>query len=102
MNLKGAPVPELTLKEFIDAGFLQEVNRQFFHPLGLALSVVIHDDGSMEFGPVWDYRDDPEGLVFSEHVLDANKAARVAALRASKLAHRQALFNSPTPVQPVR
>lgn len=39
-------MPELKwmdIKEFQDLGFLQEVNRLFFHPLGLALAIQIDD-----------------------------------------------------------
>jgi len=35
----------MDIKEFKERGYLQEVNRKFLHPLGLALEVVI-DDGS--------------------------------------------------------
>ena len=47
---------QLTALELRDAGYLQEVNRQFFHPLGLAMFVNV-DTGEMG---VYDERDDPE------------------------------------------
>jgi hypothetical protein len=57
----------MTPKEFRELGYLQELNRQFLHPLGLALEMVIDTDtGAEAFGQVWDYRDDPEGIVFAE------------------------------------
>lgn len=65
--------------EFQSEGYLQEVNRQFLHPLGLALEVVKHDDGTTAIGGVWDYRDDPEGIAFGGMDL-ADKARHVAAL----------------------
>jgi hypothetical protein len=34
---------KIDIKEFRAKGFLQEVNRKFFHPLGLALEVKIDD-----------------------------------------------------------
>ena len=43
---------------------MQEVNRQFFHPLGLALAIWISDDGSETLGRVWDYRKDEEGIYY--------------------------------------
>ena len=46
------------------------MNRQFLHPLGLALEVIIDDEGEVFFGGVWDYRDDPEGLIYSEDAMD--------------------------------
>jgi hypothetical protein len=43
----------ISIKEFGEAGYLQEVNRKFFHPLGLALEIVVDDDGSERLGGVW-------------------------------------------------
>jgi hypothetical protein len=60
----GTQVPEMNLKEFLDDGYLQEVNRRFFHPLGLALSVKTHEDGTVTLHNIWDGRDDPEGFTF--------------------------------------
>lgn len=54
----------MDIKEFRDQGYLQEANRQFFHPLGLALEVHVDNDGDETLGRIWDYRDDPEGMVF--------------------------------------
>lgn len=55
----------MNIREFRERGYLQELNRRFLHPLGLALEVLIHDDGTMSLGGVWDYRDDPEGIRFA-------------------------------------
>lgn len=54
----------MNVEEFVDGGFLQEVNRQFFHPLGLALSVGL-ERGKYVFKGIWDSREDPEGMVFA-------------------------------------
>jgi hypothetical protein len=63
-------------KEFRKLGFLQEVNRCFLHPLGLALSIAIDDEtGKETMGPIWDYRDDPEGITFCEEAM-ASPAAK--------------------------
>ena len=51
----------ITMREFRDDGYLQEVNRQFLHPLGLALEV---DPDTDIITGVWDYRDHPEGVVY--------------------------------------
>lgn len=55
----------MDLAEFRELGLLQEVNRQFFHPRGLALELVKHEDGRIEIGGIQDVRDDPEGMVFT-------------------------------------
>lgn len=67
----------IDIKEFREHGYLQEVNRQFLHPLGLALEVHVASDGSETLGGVWDYRDDPEGIRF-EGVGLGERAATVA------------------------
>lgn len=53
---------KMSIKQFREEGFLQEVNRQFLHPLGLALEVEIQEDGQEVIKNVWDCREDPEGI----------------------------------------
>ena len=52
----------LSASELVERGYLQEANRRFFHPLGLALAVLPDEGDALA---VLDSRDDPEGLVFS-------------------------------------
>lgn len=68
-------IPRIDIAEFRRLGYLQEVNRRFLHPLGLALEVIHADDGSERLGGVWDYRDDPEGIVFTD--VDHKQAAYI-------------------------
>lgn len=57
----------IDIKEFRERGYLQEANRLFFHPLGLALEIIIDEEtGEEKLGGVWDSRDDPEGILFTE------------------------------------
>jgi hypothetical protein len=57
----------MDVKEFLESGFLFEINRTVLHPLGLALEINIDEDtGAASFGRIWDSRDDPEGFVFSD------------------------------------
>lgn len=51
---------------FLEKGLLWKINRDFLHPLGLALEVKISETGEVEFGDVWDYRDDPDGILFNK------------------------------------
>lgn len=65
------PNPRMTLREFIDGGYLQEVNRQFFHPLGKCLVVRDGEQASetTEFTPdlFWiESTEDPEGFEFGK------------------------------------
>lgn len=79
MNLEGQTTPKrMDIKEFREFGYLQELNRQFLHPLGLALEVVVDDEtGEFRLGGIFDYRDDPEGMIFGEGHIDPKKTARV-------------------------
>ena len=53
---------EMTAQQMIDSGILQEVNRRFFHPLGLAMYV--SEEGMGVF-----IDDDPEGCQFGGELL---------------------------------
>lgn len=57
-------IKRIDVKEFREIGLLVEANRTFFHPLGLALEVIIDEDGMEKLGGIWDYRDDPEGILY--------------------------------------
>jgi len=82
-------IKRINIKEFREKGFLQEANRLFFHPLGLALEVEINDDGTEKLGGIWDYRDDPEGITFGAGMIDQQKVNYILSLRESK---REARF----------
>ncbi len=60
----------MPVAEFRRQGYLQELNRTYLHPYGLALSVKIGDDGEESFGEIWDYRGDLAGLSYAEEMLD--------------------------------
>lgn len=83
-------IKRIPIKEFRALGFLQEANRQFFHPHGLALEVVVDTDtGDERLGGVWDYRDEPGGVLYGNlDDLDAIRAERLRHLDA-----RDALFH---------
>lgn len=74
-------VERIDIAEFREFGYLQELNRRFLHPLGLALEVEIADDGTERLGGVWDYRDDAEGIRYDGDYagLLTEKATRVNA-----------------------
>jgi hypothetical protein len=86
------PINYMDIKEFRELGFLQEVNRLFFHPLGLALEVVVEEDGDEHLGGIWDYRDDPEGIIFLGGAIDESKAVRVIEERARHAPARMKMF----------
>ncbi|WP_063562908.1 hypothetical protein [Paenibacillus sp. O199] len=78
----------IDIKDFREKGYLFEANRQFFHPLGLALEIRIDDEGNEVLGGVWDYRSDPEGILYDEKTVTSkksfDKALRVNVERAEK------------------
>jgi hypothetical protein len=53
----------MTVKQFVEEGYLQEVNRLFFHPLGIALSISVSEAGRYRLGKI-KTTDDPEGFIF--------------------------------------
>lgn len=63
----------LDIKEFRESGLLAELNRIFFHPLGLALEISVEDDGTEKLSGIWDYRDDPEGMLYSKEHFPTKK-----------------------------
>jgi hypothetical protein len=82
----------IDIKEFKELGMLQEANRLFFHPLGLALAVTTDEDGRTSLFGIIDVRDDPEGYLYSEAYCQSEKAKenkiRVAELMDEKFAYR--------------
>lgn len=55
----------MTASEFREKGFLQELNRKFLHPMGLALQVIGDKNGNITgFGQVTHVADDLEGMRF--------------------------------------
>jgi len=59
---------KMSMKEFVEGGYLQEVNRQFFHGLGLAMDVKKTGD-KYEFSGLWDFREIKGGILFGEDVI---------------------------------
>ena len=85
-------VKYLDLKEFCETGYLHELNRQFLHPLGLALAVRQDDDGSMSLDGILDFRDDPEGAIFGEGVVSEEKIENIRNIAtARRVARMEAL-----------
>lgn len=75
------PIKYMDLNEFREFGFLQELNRLFLHPLGMAMS--IETDTPDPKVAVWDYRDDPDGVLFGK--IDQEKVNRVQDLVNQKI-----------------
>ena len=79
----------ISVREFREFGFLQEVNRLFLHPLGLALAISVDDKTKEEkLCGVWDCRDDLAGVSYKE--IDLDKASRVAKFARERIATRKA------------
>lgn len=86
--------PELSAAELRDSGLLLEANRRFFHPLGLALTVDLPDEGE-DYEPrvfIQDDRGDPEGWYFGS-LDDDDAVAKITNVRdmaAARLPYRVA------------
>jgi hypothetical protein len=73
---------KLDVKHFKAMGYLQELNRQFLHPIGLALSVKVDDEtGEETLDYIVDSRDDPEGIIFDDSMIDEEFRQRAIAIR---------------------
>ena len=68
-------VKPMNLRAFMDEGYLQEINRQWLHPIGLALAVVFKDGEPTCACIIQDNREDMEGIIFQE--VDAEKANNI-------------------------
>lgn len=80
--------------EFRALGYLQELNRGFLHPHGLALEVIVEDDGTEKLGGIWDYREDAEGIAFGEGMIDPEQIRSVRAELEKHRSAREAMFGS--------
>ena len=78
----------IDLVDFREAGYFQEVNRLFFHPLGLALELQQMSDESWRLSGIWDVRDDKEGIVFNDDYTASGEAAKKAEFIRQQLAKR--------------
>lgn len=65
-KINGKPqIKYMNLDEFVSLGLLAEVNRRFFHPIGLALAYEITPAGKVvKLAGIQDFRDAPGGVSF--------------------------------------
>lgn len=104
LRLSQRPEGHMDIGEFRRLGLLQEVNRRFFHPIGLALAVnAAKDDAepiTETLAYIIDCRDDPEGFMFCK--LDVSNAISKAVyydhLVRAKIPARRKLFTNPDKV----
>lgn len=91
-----APMPMMDIQEFVDLGLLQEVNRAFLHPRGLALVVEESGEGDARLVGIWDSREEPDGIAYLWGQDEAESAWRKyqssMRLMLERRSARQALF----------
>jgi hypothetical protein len=92
---------EISKEDFEKFGYLQEVNRSFLHPLGLFLT---YDEEGV--ARIFDYREDPDGVFFSDDYILGETALRKAALivaeREKRRPQREKLLNGRVVQQLIR
>lgn len=92
---KPQEIQTMSMKKFRKLGFLQELNRQFLHPMGLAIGFNCdYDEEKDEWIPnggitIQDYREDKEGIRFASGLLDKEKAESVEELQEKKHEERK-------------
>jgi hypothetical protein len=83
----------MTVQEFTDGGYLQEVNRYFFHPLGLALVAAGSADGPLTSLSLRAEREELDGIIFAQELIQSaeakEKSRRVSEDWARRSAARQ-------------
>ena len=97
----GPPLGRMSIADFRRLGYLQEANRHFFHPLGLALEVTIDEDGTERLSGIWDWRDDLEGIYYDEGMIDPEKTGYVwdgSVRRRRERVNRLGYYIQPVPV----
>jgi len=95
----------LSARDLRDEGYLQEVNRGFFHPLGLALAVEFDPDNpdAPAVCSIHDVRDDPEGYEFdwtdnaSDSIAKANRVRAIGDARAPARKDALGYWQQPLP-----
>lgn len=98
---KQKSVKEFPIKDLVDLGILQEANRVFFHPLGLALTVVGEKRRVSLHGIA--QTSDPEGFEYDE--IDQLKASRFQQWEKGQSPQRTAMAQSKrwvSKVQPIK
>jgi len=92
----------MDIKEFVDNGLLQELNRTFLHPLGLALEVGQRPDGVWDLVGVVDERANTGGLIYTGQVREDafRKANKATLLREFKSVSRKDKYSYD--IQPLR
>lgn len=82
-------IKRMDIKEFRESGLLAELNRAFLHPLGLALEVIVDEEtGEEKLGGIWDYRDDPEGMLYDKKHFPTEKIMKAQEFIREKYAQR--------------
>jgi hypothetical protein len=87
--------PDMSFSAFHAEGYLQELNRQFLHPLGLAMAICFNERGFPIGLRIIDSRADLDGITFSENTIaDANFQAKVKAVAEERLLREKGRIES--------
>lgn len=72
MFSNGNEVKKLPAAAFlIETGLLFQINRDILHPVGLALEAIEDENGDFVLKNLWDLREDPEGVVYSQATFES-------------------------------
>ena len=85
----------ISVREFVEFGYLQELNRGFFLFLGSALAVSV-DEQTGEYSLsdiIWDHRADLEGIIYGlDSLPESGKSQRITAERERRRPVREAVL----------
>jgi len=70
-------IKKMDINEFVEKGYLQELNRQFLHPLGLALEIETdHKTNTTRISGIWDCRSEQDGIIFDYQNASSDRIER--------------------------
>lgn len=85
----------ISIKDFRELGYLQEINRVFLHPLGMALVVSSPELGEEKLLGILDHREDSEGMIFDVKALSDEERAKMI----EKAKYVESQWNNRAPVR---
>jgi len=94
----------LPIQEFKESGLLQEANRLFFHPRGMALAIEGPHPNEPDSDVEWklshiQVTDDPEGFMFTD--LEQGSGMTASLMLAERLYPRMKMFGISSTIQPL-
>lgn len=63
---------KVSVRELMDEGYIQEMNRVFLHPLGLSMGISSDESGEPVIEGIFDYRGQEKPVAFHKSVVNSD------------------------------